>query len=90
MAIDYYGGRTVSASGPAIGALEITPDDDEDLEVVVRGIAFSASGDLHVTMYNGEEITFPDGALAPGVLHPLRIRRVHATGTTAEGIIGVY
>ena len=56
----------------------------------MRGIAFSASGDLHVTMYNGEEIAFPDGALAPGVLHPLRIRRVHATGTTAEGIIGVY
>ena len=38
-------------------------------------------------MLSGEDITFP--GLAAGVVHPLEVIRVFATGTTADDIRGV-
>ena len=79
------------AFGPTSGAhdaFDVTPDDAADLTIETRGVYIAASGDLHVLMAGGGEITFT--GLAAGVVHPLRVRRVYATGTTATGIVGVY
>nr|WP_231886333.1 hypothetical protein [Sulfitobacter sp. HI0054] len=44
-------------------------------------------GDLAVVLKSGDAVTLP--ALSPGVIYPLRIARVLATGTTATGINGL-
>ena len=75
---------------PAEGAFAITPNDSTDLTEPTRGICFAAAGDLKVDMLNGDTVTFTDGSLAAGAVHPLRVKKVYSTGTTATGIFGVY
>jgi len=82
-----WGARDV-AIGAGSGE-EITPDDNTDLSASTRGLYVGASGDVTVIMERDTAaITFT--ALAAGVVHPLRVKRVLATGTTATGIVGVY
>jgi len=73
---------------PATQAVAITPNDEKDLVTATRGIYVGVSGDLTVDLVGGSsEIAFVN--LAAGVIHPLRVTRVYATGTTATSIIGV-
>ena len=72
---------------PADGAFDITPNDDTDLTITTRGLYIGVAGDVTVTMANGDNITYV--AMTAGIIHPLRIRRVYATGTDATDIIGV-
>lgn len=74
---------------PADGCALITPA-DSDLTTYLRGIAFATAGALKVTMVNGDVVVIPSGALAAGMIHPLRIKRVWSTGTTAASIVGFY
>jgi len=71
-----------------IGAVEITPDDDVDLEKATRGIYVGVAGNLKVTLLNGDTVTYVN--LAAGVTHAKQIVRVWDTGTTATNIIGEY
>jgi hypothetical protein len=78
-----------SANGPARQAVAITPDDDTDLDDPTRGLYVGAAGDVAVILADDSAaVTFT--ALAAGIVHPLAVKRVRATGTTAEDIIGVY
>jgi len=75
----------------AIDGKSVTPNDTEDLSAVTNGIYLGAKGDLQVTlehMGDGESITFV--GLPAGTIHPLRVKRVWATNTTATDIIAVY
>lgn len=73
---------------PATRAFAITPNDGADLAVFTRGLYIGVAGDVVVDMVDsGASITFT--ALAAGVIHPLRVKRVRATGTTATNIVGV-
>lgn len=65
----------------------ITPSDANAIQKT-KGIYVGASGDLRVEMAGGGVVTFVD--LAAGVVHPLQVIRVYATGTTATGIVGLY
>lgn len=74
----------------AVGAFAITPADGTDLAQVTRAIFFQGDTDLldlKVTMVDGSVVTFL--GLASGVVHPLQVRRVWATGTSAANIIGL-
>lgn len=71
---------------PAERATSITPNDSTNFEPT-RGVYVAASGDLHVLMANGDEVTFVD--LAAGVVHPLSVVRVYSTNTDATGIIAL-
>ena len=66
-------------------AVAITPDDVVDLEYVTRVIWVGTAGNLSCVMNDGKEILFLN--LQVG-WHPIRIKRVNATGTTASGIVG--
>ena len=69
----------------------ITPSDSANLDYGARGIAFSTTGAIHGMFFDGKderEITIPTGVLAAGVIHPLRITKIFATGTTITNIIG--
>lgn len=77
------------AAFPADSAAAITPSDVNDLENHTRGLYIGGAGDVKVIMANGTEaVTFT--ALAVGVVHPLRVRRVYDTDTTATAIVGVW
>lgn len=86
MGVDIYGGRTVSITGPAVGAVAVTPDDEGDFNTT-RGVYVGVSGDLHVLMEDETEVTFV--GLAAGVIHPMRITRVYED-STATSILAVY
>ena len=58
-----------------------------DLPQMTRGVMVGSAGDVAVVLKSGDAITLP--ALSPGVIYPLRIARVLATGTTASGIKGL-
>ncbi len=72
---------------PAEGMFNIIPDDNNDLEAVTRGIYVGEFGNLHVRMADGSEGTY--GSLLAGMVHPFRVIRVFATGTTADDIRGL-
>lgn len=74
-------------NSPVQGGFDITPADGADLAQVTRALMVSAAGDVAVTLRNGDAITLP--GLAPGVIYPVRVTRVAATGTTAAGIKGL-
>ena len=78
-----------SDMAPASNAFTITPHDTNELAFVTRGLYLGVSGDVAVTMANGDEVTFLN--MAAGIIHPLRVKIVKDTGTDADlGIIGVY
>lgn len=65
----------------------ITPN-DATVFSATKGIYVGVGGDVKVTMKGGSTITFV--GLAPGVIHPISVTKVFATGTTALNIVGVY
>ncbi|MEP4199312.1 MAG: hypothetical protein ABJL99_27110 [Aliishimia sp.] len=84
---DDFESYTTSLTSPARDADPITPDDATDLNAVTRGIFVGASGNLQVQMLSGQTVTFNN--VQAGVVYPLRVARVLATGTTAAGLIAL-
>ena len=75
-------------SAPAGGAFAITPDDNNDLAIVTRGLYVGTAGNIKVTMANGDAVTIT--ALAAGIVHPLRVKRVWSASLTAGSVMGFY
>ena len=74
------------AEAPASDCFVVTPNDSEDLARPARAFYAQNEGDIRVTTYEGNVRTIPIGAFMP---LPLAITRVHATGTTATGIVAL-
>ncbi len=74
-------------NGPAVGASAIAPSDANTIPVT-RGIYVGTAGDLKADFVNGGTVTLK--GLAAGIVHPLRLTRVYATGTSAADIVGLY
>ena len=66
----------------------ITPSDSAELTYVTRGLSFATAGALKVLTMGGNEVTIPSGALAAGIIHPIRVKKVFSTGTGALNIVG--
>lgn len=79
-----------SLSSPVEHVVLITPSDTDDVAHVLRGFSFAAAGAIKVTPLVGEAVVIPSGALAAGVIHPIRVKRVWSGGTGATGIVGYY
>jgi len=75
---------TVIAS-PICGAFAITPSDAADLQEITINLYVGTAGSVKVTMFDDSVVTYP--SLAAG-RHPLRVKRVWATGTAATGLVG--
>lgn len=69
------------------GAVVVTPNDTTEFRPT-RGVYIGVSGDLKATFIDGSSATLTN--LAAGVVHPLRVKLINATGTTATGIVAVY
>ena len=72
---------------PANGAFLIVPSNSINLTEDTTGIYAGGAGDVKVQMINGDIVTF---TVPAGVVLPIQVRRVYATGTTASGVIGLY
>ncbi|KKM24595.1 hypothetical protein LCGC14_1603570 [marine sediment metagenome] len=66
----------------------ITPSDTVLFRPAARGISMGTAGDLAVVTIKGDTVTIPNGALAAGIIHPIAVRQVLATGTVATDIVG--
>ncbi|WP_240421651.1 spike base protein, RCAP_Rcc01079 family [Paenibacillus periandrae] len=81
-------GNPLPTTQSARSALAVTPSNTVDLaEGATKYVYVGADGDLKVDMADGTTVTFT--ALPAGVFHPLAVKRIHATGTTATGIVAV-
>jgi len=76
---------------PPLNMLAITPSDTVDLTNFTRGVYVGASGNLVVDPAGDEgdaTVTFTN--LAAGVLHPMIVKRIRSSGTSATGIVAVF
>ncbi|QRM53919.1 hypothetical protein [Sinorhizobium sp. BG8] len=85
---DFFSGYNASFDAPATHAFAITPDDGTDLPAATRALYIGRGGDLSVVMLSGDAVSFVN--LVAGAIVPLRASRVLETGTTAEGLVGLY
>lgn len=86
--IDHFESQSASQTGPILGGFDITPNDGADLSVLTRALMVAGAGDVVAVLKDGTTLTLP--GLAAGVIYPIRVSRVNATGTTATGIKGLY
>ena len=84
---DSFSDYPVTPTSPPVDGFSITPSDGSSLSVTTRGIYVGVAGDLKVVTAGGTTLTFV--GLAAGVIHPLRVTKVFATGTSATDIIGL-
>lgn len=78
---------TEQLSDPATHMIAIEPDDEaQPMASPTRAIAVNAEGLVMVTMLGGQK---SDVFIAPGAPLPIRVLKVWATGTTAQGIRGL-
>lgn len=54
-----------------------------------RGILIGVAGIVKLTTNAGTTVTLPSGALAAGIIHPIRFTRVWNGTTTATDIYGI-
>ena len=78
MAQDLMRYHSPAAAGPVSSAAAVTPSDDTDLTYVTRALYVGTSGNLRVTMQDGQTVTFSS---VPVGWHPLRVSRVLSTST---------
>lgn len=71
---------------PASDLFDIVPDDGADLALATRAVNVAVSGTVRVTTVSGTTATV---YIAAGVAFPVRAARVHASGTSATGIVGL-
>lgn len=86
MITDKYASDPETLSTPASDIFTITPNDGADLPRVTKALNAATAGLVRVTTDRGTEA---DVFLAAGVVFPLRVRRVWATGTSATGLRGL-
>lgn len=76
------------SSCPATGAASVTPHDTNQLAGgTCRALYIGTTGNVKVTMANGNEVTF--SSVAVGIL-PISVKLVWSTGTTASNILALY
>lgn len=75
-----------SLGEPAGGALLVTPGAGALSGGPYRGVSFAGAGTITFTLYpSGTSIVIPSGALATGIIHPVRF--THVTAATATNIV---
>lgn len=85
--MDKFADFTHGLEAPAIDAFEVMPNDSADLLKVTRAVHVGTGGSVRVTMLSGAIVTF--SGLGPGALLPIRVSRVHATGTMASDLVAL-
>lgn len=85
---DVFENHQVGLTCPATHCDAITPSDTQPLANTSRILYVGSSGDISVMLASGDTATLT--AAQSGVMYPLRVTRVYATGTTATNLLGLY
>lgn len=82
---------------PVESALAVTPSDaanlappSGDANKATRALLIGGAGNVKVDMADGSTVTLALPATACGLLLPIAVKKVHATGTTATAIVAFY
>lgn len=73
---------------PGEKAVAVTKSDSTVIPAT-RGLFVGTAGDL-VVLFAGDTATVTLKNVAAGVTHPWSVTQVHATGSTAADIVGIY
>lgn len=73
---------------PAEHAAEVTPNDTTELAVVTRALYIGGAGDLKMTTFKDEDVTFKN--VVAGTVLSVRAKLVFSTGTTATNIVALW
>ena len=84
---DQWASQSTGINGPARNAASVTPSDGTDLPDTARALYIGGAGDVAVITVGGQTETF---TVPAGLLLPLCIERVLATGTTATAIKAMW
>ena len=84
--VDHFDNKVTGLESPAVNAYEITPDDDNDLDVVLRAFYVGGDGDVKLETVKGDVVTLV--GLIAGTYHPIRVKKIYDTDTTATDIVG--
>ena len=88
MSYAQFSGRAWPVTGPARALVPVVPADTADLpDGPCRGLHVGGAGTLRVTDGTGRVV---DLVSVEAQYHPIRVKRVHATGTTATGVVALY
>lgn len=85
---DLFAALSPGLDSPASAAAAITPSDAADINPHSRMLWIGGAGTLRVTMTDGQVVDL--AGVPAGATLLLRVRRVHATGTTATGIVALW
>ncbi len=77
--------KVVVMASPITGAFAITPNDSNDLSEMTVNLYIGTAGTVKLTMFDGSVVEYANLAVGR---HPLRVKRVWETGTSAKGIVG--
>lgn len=83
---DSFASLRPGLESPASVAFAITPSDTADLAQSTRALNVAVSGAVRVLTVGGSTATV---YVAAGVAFPIRAQKVLATGTDAQGIVGL-
>jgi hypothetical protein len=81
-------GRALDPTEPARKLIAVTPNDETDLPSgVARSIFVGTAGVVELADGEGNRVRLVSG---PSQYHPVRVRRILATGSTAGNILALY
>ena len=82
---------------PVESGLAVTPSDASNLvppsgdaNKGTRALFIGGAGTVKVDMADGTTVTLTFPATACGIVQPIAVKKVYATGTTATGIVALY
>lgn len=78
---------TMLVKATATEAVAITPSDSATLKPT-KGLYVGVSGNVSVVLEGGSAVVFTN--LASGMIHPIAVKQVKSTNTTATNILAVY
>jgi hypothetical protein len=84
---DKFSAMTEGLSSPPSDLIAVAPSDSTDLAHVSRAINVATAGTVRVTTRAGTTASI---SVAAGIIVPIRVRRIWATGTTATGIVALF
>ena len=85
--MDTFADHAVGLTAPATRPEAIVPNDSADLAHATRAIYVGQSGNVQVQTTSGDIVTLAN--MQGGILYPIRVVRVFATGTTATDLVGL-
>ena len=85
--LDEFKEMTAALTSPATKAEEIFPDDIAKLNYATRAVYVGVAGNVRAKMISGDIVTLTN--VGAGIVYPIRVDQVFATGTTASGLVGL-